>query len=236
MHTRSAALEIEAKLLVPEASELHAIAALRRIGPYRLAPRQSARLYSEYLDTADLALAQRGVALRLRRRGRRWEATLKWGGKTGRLIHERSEINVPLPGRPSMPFSLPDGPIRRRLTRLVAGRPLRPILITLIHRRRLDVLPPAPAKLAEPVAELALDTVRLLAPPRRERGDSRATKARALAYREVEVELIGGTRRDLTRLAAALQRDFGLTPSRQSKFARGLAMLYPELAPRRNGR
>lgn len=236
MATRKVPLEVEAKLLAPQPSALQALAALRQIGPYRLQPRRAARLYSEYLDTPELSLARRGMALRLRRHGRRWEATLKWEGKTGRLIHERPEINVPLPRRPPIPFPIPAGPIHRRLGRQVTGKPLRPILVTLIHRRRFDVLPPAHADLAEPVAELALDTVQLLAAPRGRRHTARPPKQGGLAFCEVEIELLRGTRRDLTYLATILQRDFGLTPSRQSKFARGLAMLYPDLPRKRKRR
>jgi hypothetical protein len=73
--------EIEAKLLVPSDAVLHAIARLDRLGAHRLQARGTARLHSVYLDTRDMTLARHGVALRLRRHGRRWEATAKWSGR-----------------------------------------------------------------------------------------------------------------------------------------------------------
>src|SRR5262249_28360631 len=67
------------------------------------------------------------------------------------------------------------------------------------------------------IAELALDRVRLHGPE----GAQPETR-----YYEIEIESRQGDRRDITALSRQLQRDFNLVPSGDSKFARGLTLLY----------
>ncbi len=212
--------EIEAKLLVPSAAVLDAIAEIEQLGAHRLRARGTARLHSVYLDTRDMTLAQQGVALRLRRRGRRWEATVKWSGRVRGTVHQRPELTVPLPRAPHLPCAVPAG-LRPQLGALLGRRRLVPILVTRIERRLFDVLAhetDITQSESTVIAELALDRVRLMAPER---------PRRALAtYREVEIEARRGTPRDIRSLTALLQERFDLTPSRDSKFARGLALLY----------
>jgi len=213
-------IELEAKLLVPTTKDLQAIARLDRLGAYPLRARGVVRLHSSYLDTPDLTLARHGVALRIRRQGRRWEATMKWAGGVDGDVHERPELTVALPSAPVLPFLPPSGPLHTQLAALMAGRPLTPILTSDVRRRLFDVLPSDPAAAAAtpaPIAELALDSVRLHAP---QEGQAEAT------YSEVEIECREGDRRVIADLAQMLRCDFGLLPSSDSKFARGLALLY----------
>jgi triphosphatase len=210
--------EIEAKLLVPHASDFDAIARVVQFGSYQLRARDTLRLHSLYVDTAAFTLVRQAVAVRLRRAGPRWEATAKWAGEVEDSVHERPELTVALAHAPRFPFALPEGPLRLHLGALVAGRPLAPILITDIERRRFDVLA---AGRTQAVAELALDRV-TLRPPR--------GRGVAVRYRELEIELREGTRDDVDTLAQQLQHRFDLPPSGASKFARGLALFYgPEL-------
>jgi triphosphatase len=209
--------EIEAKLLVPSARELRALARLDRVGRYELRPRDVIELYSIYLDVPDHSLARNGVALRVRQHEKGWEATAKWGGTVAGLVHDRPELTVPLARAPKMPFTLPRGPLRTHLRALVDDRPLQPLLISEIRRQRIDVLPIAPRRRSQVVAEIALDHVRLRAPGRR----------RAVAsYFELEIELVHGARREIAALARALQRRFQLMPSVESKFSRGIRLAY----------
>ena len=209
--------EVEAKLLVPRERDLRAIAALKRLGTHPLRARDSARLHSLYVDTVDLTLARQGVALRLRQDRNRWEATAKWAGRVDETLHERPELTVDLSAPPALPFVLPEGPLHTHLAALVAGRPLLPILITDIHRRRVDVLAAGEADGDESLAELALDRVRLRSPQ---------NPTADAAYYEVEIEQLRGQRQQVAELARQLQRQFKLAPSPDSKFARGLKLLY----------
>ena len=54
------------------------------------------RLYSAYYDTSHLDLRRRGVALRLRRQGRRWVQTLKTTGLPAGALQQRIELEMPV--------------------------------------------------------------------------------------------------------------------------------------------
>lgn len=218
--------ELEAKLLAEEA-DLRALARRRRLGPYRLLRRAAVRLHSLYLDTADLQLVRHRVALRVRQCAGEWEATAKWAGQRRGAVHERPELTVSLTPPPEIPFVLPAGPLRRRLQPLVGRQPLAPMLITDIRRRRLHLLAADAAAGAPPLAELALDRVHLRIP-----GDP----CRTARYCEIEIERLHGTRRDIVRVARLLRQAYGLAPSRDSKFARGLALRRNTRASRRTAR
>jgi inorganic triphosphatase YgiF len=209
--------ELEAKLLAPGESTLRAVARLAEIGAYRVTLRDTVRLHSLYLDTAELALTRQGIALRLRRCGRRWEATVKWEGRSEREIHERPELTVPLRGRPRIPFELNQPELFEHLAARVAGRPLRTVLVTDIRRTRLNVTTADSASEAAPLVEIALDRVYLHGTE----PDEPETR-----YYEIEIERLGGQRKDVVQIAAFLRNRFGLYPSTESKFARGIALLH----------
>lgn len=216
MAARRIPVELEAKLLVSQPAQLRAIARLTHIGPYPLRARGAVYLHSTYVDTSHLTLARHGVTVRVRRHGGRWEATLKRAGRVAGDVHERPEWTVQLAGAPALPL-VPPEPLRTQLAALVAERPLVPVLVSEIHRRVFDVLPADATASSEPIAELALDRVRLHAPHDRRR---------QTVYCEVEIERRRGRRRDIVRMARLLRRGFGLVPSSESKFARGMTLLY----------
>ena len=216
MAKRAVPTEVEAKLLIPDDRVLRALARLRHIGRYSLESRGTVRLQSTYVDTPGLTLVRHGVALRLRSAEGKWEMTAKWDGSVDGVVHSRAELTVPLPDTPTPPFTLPPGPLRDRLNALVAGRPLQPILVTEVTRRLFDVLrPKAPH---QPLAELALDRVRLRAAP----GQGQA----AAAYLEMEIELRQGSSRDLAAITRFVRSRYALMPSTQSKFGRGMALVH----------
>jgi triphosphatase len=88
-------VETELKLRVPRL-------ALQRLGTHpalktaeRTPPQ---KLRSIYYDTPDLALSRAGVALRVRREGRRWIQTVKWAGDVHGALHRRNEAEVEVAG------------------------------------------------------------------------------------------------------------------------------------------
>ena len=214
--------EVEVKLEAATPDVLQQIARLRTLGPYRLRARRAELLQTTYYDTADGALVRAAVALRVRRAGRRWEATAKWPGAVRQGVHARPELTVPLPGPPAAPFVLPAGPLRDALHAYVLDRPLVPLLRTDITRRPVDLLPARGT--GAPLAEIALDRVALC---------TTDGTAAAPPYCEVEIEQRAGTREDCIAAARALRRAFALVPSRGTKFARGLAALGAAGAPLR---
>jgi inorganic triphosphatase YgiF len=90
--------EIELKLsIAPE----H-IPAVGRIAQLKSASRGRAvtrSLYSIYYDTAELALRDQGAALRLRRTGSHWIQTLKTAGRVEAGLHQREELETPVPAQ-----------------------------------------------------------------------------------------------------------------------------------------
>lgn len=54
-------------------------------------------LHNVYYDTPGFKLRQRGMALRLRRSGKRWLQTLKGGGQVSAGLHQRNEWETPVP-------------------------------------------------------------------------------------------------------------------------------------------
>ena len=207
--------EVEVKLEASSREALEQIAALRALDDYRLHRRRVQALQTTYLDTPTLALARAGVAVRVRRAGKRWEATAKWPGRVRGTLHTRPELTVPLAGPPAEPFQLPNGPLGEALHPYVLGRPLQPVLVTNVERRIVDVLP---INGGASLAELALDRVQVCRPD--------GTPA-APEYWEVEIEQRAGDADDCVAVGRALRRRFHLVPSRATKFARGLSAVLP---------
>src|SRR5512143_4168303 len=85
--------EIELKLSLPPGQ---ADAFLRRMARRRIAPVEQ-NLATLYFDTADFALSAQGVALRVRRAGRRWVQTLKTEGVRAGGLSQRVEYEMPAP-------------------------------------------------------------------------------------------------------------------------------------------
>ena len=117
-------MEVELKFQVPKDRRGAVLAWVR--GSASPAPRRE-RLQAAYFDTPDRLLAQAGLALRLRREGRRWVQTLKGLGADGL---SREEHNLPLAAA-----DLPTGepladprrhagvPVGQRLLALLDGQP-----------------------------------------------------------------------------------------------------------------
>jgi CHAD domain-containing protein len=219
LNAASVPAEIEAKLLVRSESDLRAIARLTELGPYRLERRPTQRLHSLYLDTPQFALSRSGVALRLRRHGGRWEATVKWSGIVVGVRHQRPELTVALPRKPEL-LRLP-AELHSHLAVLVRAAPLRPILITDITRGVLDVF--ALRDPAHPAAEIALDRVVYRTPNGQRVGETEL---------EVEIEQRHGSEHDVDAVSELLRGPFDLDPSPETKLGRGLRAVLGERAPR----
>ncbi len=168
--------ETELKLWLEE-GELARLQRHPALPGLRLAPPRTQTLVSVYYDTADHALAAAGVALRLRRVGRRWLQTIKRRGdgtaSNGLFSHLETEVAAP-GGRLVLAGPDPEGAIAA--VRDAAGdRELAPVFETRVRRVVERIAAPGGGEV-----ELALD-----------RGEVRAGEAHA-AIREAEFELVSG--------------------------------------------
>ncbi|GAP33717.1 CHAD domain-containing protein [Piscinibacter sakaiensis] len=153
-------IEFELKFQVPEARRRAVRAWVAGRSP--AAPQ---RLQAAYYDTPERALAEAGLALRLRHEGRHWVQTLKGAGDGGNLQREEDE-QVCADGDVPAEALLPDparhagSAVGQRLLALLARRPEAP----LACRYRTDI-----ERLARVLhtpagrVELAFDTGRIIA-------------------------------------------------------------------------
>ena len=185
-------IEREIKLDLPP----RAFARLAKLAP------QHRSVASVYFDTAGEELRRAGMALRLRRDGRRWLQTLKADGAPHAGLAQRTEWELPVRGRALEPRAFPCAEIRA-LTGIdlekLAGR-LKPVFETRFTRRS-GLVPLGKAG----KAELAIDRGTILASGRRE------------PISEVEVELVSGDASELLRFAQQLD----LPLAYESKAERG---------------
>ena len=95
--------EVELKLALAES---HQSRFLRHPLLKQADERHADTLDNIYYDTADLALRRRGIALRLRRKGRDWLQTVKLAGSSAGGLSSRPEWETPYTGH--FDFSLVD--------------------------------------------------------------------------------------------------------------------------------
>ncbi|MBP7003423.1 CHAD domain-containing protein [Amaricoccus sp.] len=167
-------IETELKITL-DPDEAARLARSPALAALREGPRRRERLVSIYIDTAAHALAGAGIALRLRRIGRRWVQTVKRGRRAGGAgLYSHEEIEIPAPGgRLALDGPDPSGAYAA-IAEAAGGAPLQPVFETRVERAAERL------RLPEGVVELALD-----------RGEVVAGAARAPIL-EAEIELVEG--------------------------------------------
>ena len=216
-------MEIEAKFSAPDAAVLERLGALDELAGYALEGHESVAMADVYLDTAGRILHAAGMFCRRRDRGDRVVLTVKRrrpdagdAGDDAGAVHRRDEWEAELPrgAADTSPADWPAGAARDRVLAVVGEA----ALVPLVEVRQTRVLR-AVVRDGAQIAELSLDTLTFVV-----EGDDEQP-----ARYEVEAELKGaGAEADLAAIAAALQRDFDLTPQPLSKVERALAALDGE--------
>jgi inorganic triphosphatase YgiF len=192
--------EIELKFQVPRAASA---AVQRAVAAGRS---ETLRMQAHYFDTPDRRLAAAGIALRLRKEGRRWVQTLKTRGD-GLMQRVEHEAAVAGSRVPQLDLSRHDGtPAVALLAQALrdGGATLGEIFATDIRRTRRRLRTREGA-----VVELAFD-----------QGEIRAGTAR-LPVRELEFELLRGPAAALPQLAGRWVQRHGLWLDVRSKAERG---------------
>ena len=209
------ATEIEAKFVIPDANVSRRLKTRGRLAGFTLGERRVSRVLDTYLDTKDRSLVAAGLACRVRRQGDgQLLLTVKEMGAAAGAVHRREELEVVLRAGEAGSKGVfaarawPEGPARDRVLQVVGRKRL--IRLATIRQRR-TVRPVTQDGHA--VALLSLDDVQVRAGGAVER------------FSGVEVELTGpGCAGDLERLAACLEREWGLGPDERSKLERALAL------------
>jgi len=167
-------------------------------------PPRTSKLTSTYLDTPDRALWKAGIALRLRRDGRRWIQTVKAKSQLHGGLMRTAELETPVPGGHVRLEAIDDPEVRGRIERAVDGAPLRPVCETVMTRTAGEL------RLGDGTrAMLSTDAGEIRAGPRR------------AELREAEIELIEGRVDGLFEMVHTLLPAGGIRFSRLSKAARG---------------
>ena len=171
------------------------------------------RLYSVYFDTPALDLWRKGVALRVRREGRRWLQTVKGEGTVQAGLAQRPELESEVAG-PQPDFTrIRNGDLAEVLASPQVRAQLRPVFVTDFSRsRRLLELGP------DVTVEAAIDSGEIKGGGRLER------------LNEIELELKKGSASDLFDLALELLKDVPLAVENRSKAERGFALARGERA------
>ncbi len=209
--------EIELKFQVPaeRRAALRLAVAGRQKGP-------RVRLQAAYFDTVDRALATNGLALRVRREGRRWVQTLKGSGSDGMTRAEHNvALDAPAGEAPPADPTLHDGSaVGERLRAALAA--VAPPRLACVYRtdiwrttRRL--------RTRSGVVELAYDEGVI------EAGGQR------LPVCELEIELLSGSPSAVIETARSWVARHGLWLDTRSKAERGDLLARAEsVAPPRN--
>ena len=201
--TDSRPFEIELKLALPP-QQVDAF--LKRMARRRSVPVQQ-ELITRYFDTPDFALSAQGVALRVRRVGRRWLQTLKTEGERRGGLSQRLEYEMAVTrGTPEW-NRFPDEALKRVPEALRAH--LVPVFETHFHRTAWLLKGKGGAQI-----EVALDV-----------GEVRAGKRRQPIC-EVELELKDGQPDALFELAQGWAQQFDFLPFDVSKAERGVRLAH----------
>jgi triphosphatase len=177
--------------------------------PYVLGPRSTLDQRDTFFDSRDLALGRSRHAVRLREGGATPLVTLKGPGVVRDGVHQREELELATMSR--APQGWPES-IRERIARLIGAEALHPIFAIENHRRVWPLV-----RDGVTLGEIALDEGRIIV------GDQQQP------LHELEIELKGGTPDDLATIRRLVERALPARPENRSKFARGLALLRPDL-------
>jgi inorganic triphosphatase YgiF len=211
--TNRVPFEIELKLALPPQGVNGFLARMAR----RRIPPTVAALHTRYFDTPDFELSRSGVAVRVRRVGRRWVQTLKTEGERQGGLSQRIEYEMPVARGvpdwsrfPPEALALVPAALRARLV---------PVFETRFERTAWLLTGRGGAQI-----EVALD-----------RGEVRAG-SRHEPICEIELELKRGEPDALFDLARTWAAAFACLPNDESKAARGVRLAHDRApAPVRSG-
>jgi len=214
--------EIELKLAIDPGAVASTVAALLRhpaVAALKQGRWHRAQVASTYFDTPDWRLAEAGLALRLRRYGKRWLQTVKGPplAEGGGGLHARAEYEWPVAGRTLDPARLATTPWRSLLGKAIAGDLLAPRFTTDFERKTAALVYPDGTR-----AQLCIDMGEIRVAGQRR--SAAKTRRKRVVIAEIEIELEAGSAARLYELGLDLTRDLPLAVATASKAERGFAL------------
>ncbi|MCU0810223.1 MAG: CYTH and CHAD domain-containing protein [Thiobacillaceae bacterium] len=198
-------LEIELKLALP----VEQVAAFRSLMARRRRTPVKQILHTLYFDTPDFDLGRQGIALRVRRAGRRWLQTLKTEGQRAGGLSTREEYETPTQHGTLDWTRFPEAAQARIADDLRKNLAIR--FETHFNRTAWQITGPGGARI-----EVALDIGKLSA------GDH------SQPICEIELELLSGRADALFALAQTWAQQLDLVPFDVSKAERGVRLAHGE--------
>jgi triphosphatase len=206
-------LEIELKLALPRQQ---VPSFLKLMARRRSVPLQQ-DLVTRYFDTPDFALSAQGVALRVRRVGRRWLQTLKTEGERRGGLSQRAEYEFPVAhGTPDWSRFPPEA---RALVPEAMRARLVPVFETRFNRTAWQIRGRSGAQI-----EVALDVGEVLIP----KGARAGRRSQPIC--EIELELKSGQPDALFALALGWAAQLDYMPLDISKAERGVRLAHGQAA------
>jgi triphosphatase len=195
--------EVELKLAIaPE--DVPRLARLPQLKSVSIGRAVTTNLYSIYYDTPEHALREQGAALRLRRAGSRWMQTLKTDGRVEGGLHQREEIETPLPAQLLNYTVLSKSGVAPVLADPELPLKLQPVFVTQFKRTTRQLEPVAGSRI-----EFCLDRGAI------------STGSEQVPISEIELELKGGSPVHLLDFALGLLEQVPLRLEAASKAERG---------------
>jgi CHAD domain-containing protein len=170
-------------------------------------PGRTRQLVDTYADTDDWRLYRAGLSLRLRRRGRQVEATMKSMAGLSGGIRRRRELTEPLSSPDLDVLHQSQGPIGARVRAVAGPRRLRPLFEIRTRRTTFPLLLDG-----DVAGEVALDRTTIPV----------GTGQEPARLRRVEVEVADATVPAVRDFVKGMQESCGLHPATVSKFEAAL--------------
>ena len=205
-------MEIELKYLLKDRDQADEIFADELVKDYEdKGSFETIDMQAIYYDTADRKLTAEGIALRVRKEGEDYVATMKDKGNSIEGMHKRKEINVRLSDDEMIKH--PDVTIFKesdeydQLVGIAGKGKLVPVLEMVFERRQVRV------DTGNAISVLSCDD-----------GSIRAG-GKTVPIMEMEIELYSGDLEELKEYGQKIADKYGLVPEDRSKFARGYDLL-----------
>lgn len=202
-------MEIELKYLVDDENIFGHILNDRYVGTLiDHSSRKEIKMEAKYYDTSHGDFQKAGAGFRVRKEGKSYVLTAKWGGDAANGMHRRNEVNVNLENNqdPVTVDFLKDTSAYDYYKELAKGKKLQQIVGMEFLREEYIM------QINDTQCLISMDQGQIQGLSKNE------------TISEIEIEISSGKEEDILAVGGYLERTYGLKPCDQSKLARGLKL------------